>query len=46
MRRLIKLLSVGIVGLGLLGFGQQEVPPGRIGIEFWHAFRGALSDLT
>jgi len=46
MRRLMSFLLVGILGVGLLGFAQQEVPPGRIVIEFWHAFRGALGDLT
>lgn len=48
MRRmkLVTLVLVGVMGLGLLGFAQQEVPPGRIVIEFWHAFRGALGDLT
>jgi len=46
MRKLISLVVVGILGIGLLGFAQQEVPPGRIVIEFWHAFRGALGDLT
>jgi len=39
-------LLIGILGFGLLAFAQQEVPPGRIVIEFWHAFRGALGDLT
>jgi len=39
-------LLVGILGFGLLASAQQEVPPGRIVIEFWHAFRGALGDLT
>jgi hypothetical protein len=46
MRKVVNFLLIGILGFGLLAFAQQEVPPGRIVIEFWHAFRGALGDLT
>lgn len=35
MRKVVNFLLIGILGFGLLAFAQQEVPPGRIVIEFW-----------
>lgn len=46
MRRGVLVVSfvLGILGW-TLAFSQQEPPPGRIVIEFWHAFRGATGEI-
>ncbi|MGQ9699681.1 MAG: sn-glycerol-3-phosphate ABC transporter substrate-binding protein UgpB [Candidatus Bipolaricaulaceae bacterium] len=44
MKRLVALLSVVFL-VGIVGFPQQEPPAGRVVVEFWHAFRGALGDV-
>lgn len=44
MKKLVALLSVVFL-VGIVGFPQQEPPAGRVVVEFWHAFRGALGDV-
>lgn len=44
MKKLVALLSVVFL-VGIVSFPQQEPPAGRVVVEFWHAFRGALGDV-
>ncbi|MFN3346263.1 MAG: hypothetical protein ACK42E_00390, partial [Candidatus Bipolaricaulaceae bacterium] len=46
MKRFVLVASLAVLVLGAVpAFSQQEPPPGRIVIEFWNAFRGALGDI-
>ncbi len=46
MKRFMLLAClICLILAGMPAFSQREPPPGRIVIDFWHAFRGALGDI-